>query len=83
MKKMIKQSRLWELMERKDASGEPLPFQLKFVKENGEVREYASCVLTSIHSAGTTLNVLPEGESFPRTIRRVTIIEFNHVRVYL
>ncbi len=81
--KMIKQSRLWDLMERKDASDDPMPFQMKFVKENGEVKEYTKCVLTSIHSSGSTLNVLPEGESFPRTIRRVTIIEFNHIRVYL
>lgn len=71
------------MMERTDASGDPLPFQLKYVKKNGEVREYTRCVLTSLHSKGTTLNVLPEGEITPRTIRRVTIIEFNHVRVYL
>lgn len=83
MQKLIKQSRLWEMMERTDASGKPLPFQLKFVKENGEVREYKSCVLTSFHAAGTSLNVLPEGESRPRSIRRVTIIEFNQIRVYL
>jgi len=83
MQKLIKQSRLWEIMERTDADGKPLPFQLKFVKENGEVREYKDCVLTSFHSAGTSLNVLPEGEVRPRSIRRITIIEFNHIRVYL
>lgn len=83
MQKLIKQSRLWEIMERTDANGKPLPFQLKFVKENGEVREYKNCVLTSFHSAGTSLNVLPEGEVRPRSIRRITIIEFNHIRVYL
>ena len=71
-------------MERTDTKGSPLPFQLKFVKTStGEVREYESCVLTSMHSKGATLNVLPEGEFHPRTIRRVLIIEFNKHRVYL
>lgn len=83
MQKLIKQSRLWEIMERTDANGDPVPFQIKFVKENGEVREYKSCTLTSFHSKGTSLNVLPLGERSPRSIRRVTIIEFNHIRVYL
>jgi hypothetical protein len=82
--KYIHWSKLWDLMQRTDAKGAPIPFQLKFVKlKTGEVREYTSCVLTSFHSKGTTLNVLPEGESHPKTINRVTIIEFNKHRVYL
>lgn len=83
MSKLIKQSRIWEMMERTGKDGKRLPFQIKFVKENGEIREYKSCVLTSFHSAGDTLNVMPEGEFFPRKIRRITIIEFNNIRVYL
>lgn len=83
MSKLIKQSKLWEMMERTDQAGNLLPFQVKFVKDNGEIREYRQCVLTSFHSAGTSLNVLPAGESVPRKIRRVTIIEFNNIRVYL
>ena len=83
MSKLIKQNKLWEMMEQTDRSGNKLPFQLKFVKENGEIREYERCTLTSFHSAGTSLHVMPEGESVPRKIRRVTIIEYNHIRVYL
>lgn len=83
MSKLIKQSKLWEMMERTDESGNLLPFQVKFVKENGEIREYKACTLTSFHSAGTSLNVMPAGDNVPRKIRRVTIIEFNHIRVYL
>lgn len=83
MSKLIKQSRLWEMMERTDQSGSHLHFQIKFVKENGEIREYSDCVLTSFHSAGTTLNVMPSGDTIPRKIRRITIIEFNHIRVYI
>lgn len=83
MRKLLKQSRLWELMERKDAQGNPQPFQLKFVKTNGEVKEYTECILTSMHSRGTTINVLPTGENRPRSITRITIIEFNKIPVYL
>lgn len=83
MSKRIKQSQLWDIMQRTDAQGQQLPFQLKFVKANGEVREYESCTLTSFHSKGTTLNVLPLGEKRPRTINRITIIQFNNISVYL
>lgn len=81
--KLIKQSRLWQIMERKDAQGQPIKFQIKFVKQNGEIREYAQCHLTSMHSAGATINVLPLGETRPRKITRISIIEFNHIPVYL
>lgn len=82
-KKLIKQSRIRDLMERKNSDGSPVVFQLKFVKSNGEIREYPECILTSFHSAGTTLNVLPVGEKRPRKIRRVTIVEYNNIPVYL
>ncbi len=83
-KSLIHWSRIWELMERTDAKNHPIPFQMKFVKlSTGEVREYKSCVLTSIHSKGETINVLPEGEHRPRKILKVLIIEFNQHRVYL
>jgi hypothetical protein len=84
MQKLIHWSKIWSLMERTDEKGKPIPFQIKFVKQStGEVREYESCILTSFHSKGSTLNVLHDGESRPKTIRRVTIIEFNKHRVYL
>jgi len=71
-------------MQRTDAAGNPLPFDIKFVKlSTGEVREYKRCILTSIHSAGSTLNILPEGEYRPKTIKKVSIIEFNQHRVYI
>lgn len=72
-------------MERKDpTTGQPLPFSLKFVKQkSGEIRHYPQCVLTSFHSKGDTLNVMLLGETRPRTIKRVLIIEFNNLKVYL
>lgn len=83
MDKRIKQHRLWEIMERTDANGAPIVFQIKFVKQNGEIREYPACTLTSMHYSGTSINVLPLGEKFPRSISRITIIEFNNIPVYL
>lgn len=82
-RKLIKQARLWDLMERKQADGSPLPFQLKFVKSDGSIRELERCIITSMHSSGTTLNVREAGKMRPRKIRRITIIEFNNIRVYL
>lgn len=83
MAKRIKLHRLWEIMERTDAEGAPVVFQIKFVKTNGEIREYTACTLTSMHSAGTTINVLPVGQRAPRSITRISIIEFNNIPVYL
>lgn len=82
--RLIHWSRIWELMERTDVNNNAVSFQMKFVKvSTGEVREYKSCILTSIHSKGDTINVLPEGETRPRTILKVLIIEFNQNRVYI
>lgn len=84
MEKLIHWSKLLDIMERTDSSGVPIPFQLCYVKlSTGEVREYDRCTLTSVHTNGTTVNVLPDGEFRPRKIRKVSIIEFNHAKVYL
>ncbi len=83
MNKLIKLSQIWDIMQRKDAKGRNIPFQIKFVKKNGEVREYNECTLTSFHSLGSTINVLPKGETFPRSIRRISIVEFNKHKTYL
>lgn len=77
-------SKVWDLMQRKDAEGNPIGFQLKYVKlSTGEVREYPVCFFTSMHSRGGTVNVIQEGEFRPRKIRRCLIIEFNHCKIYL
>jgi hypothetical protein len=84
MEKLIHWSKIWDMMQRTDTHGEPIPFQLAYVKlSTGEIREYDRCTLTSVHTNGTTVNVLPDGEFRPRKIRKVSIIEFNHAKVYL
>lgn len=80
----IKQSKIWEIMERKDDRGNSVPFSLTFVKKSsGELVKIDSCICTSIHSKGNTLNIKLPNENSPKTIRKVLIVEFNGASVYL
>lgn len=82
--KLIHWSKIWEIMQRRDAKGNLIPFQIKFAKRStGEIVEYPVCYFTSIHTKGSTVNVMQEGEQRPRTIRRCLIVEFNHHKTYL
>lgn len=80
--KRIHQSKIWKLMEcRKD--GKPVEFSLEYCKKStGELVTYERVVLTSFHSSGSTINVLPVGEATPRKIRRCLITRFNNLKVY-
>lgn len=78
----IHQSKIIEILEkRKD--GKPVEFLLQFCKRStGELVTYERAVLTSFHSKGSTINVLPAGESTPRKIRRCLITRINNLKVY-
>jgi len=58
-------------------------FSLRFIAKEGNEVTASSCVCTSFHSSGRTMNIkfLSSGEI--RTIRRCTIIEFNGQEVVL
>ncbi|WP_291528594.1 hypothetical protein [Bacteroides sp. UBA939] len=78
----IHQSKIVEIMERRK-DGRPVEFSLEFCKRStGELVTYECAVLTSVHSAGSTINVLPAGESNPRKIRRCLITRINNLKVY-
>jgi hypothetical protein len=79
--KRIHQSKIWKLMEeRKD--GRPVEFSIQFCKKStGELIAYKRAVLTSFHSEGSTINVLPVGGDTPRKIRRCLITRFNNFKV--
>lgn len=63
--------------------GKPIEFSIQYCKKStGELITYPKAVLTSIHSKGSTINVLPLGESKPRKIRRCLITRFNGIKVY-
>lgn len=67
----------------KRQDGRPVEFSLEFCKRStGELVTYERAVLTSFHSTGSTINVLPAGESSPRKIRRCLITRINNLKVY-
>ncbi|MBS6237460.1 MAG: hypothetical protein KH897_03550 [Bacteroides sp.] len=67
--------------KRKD--GKPVEFSLQYCKRStGELVTYERAVLTSFHSEGSTINILPAGESNPRKIRRCLITRINNLKVY-
>lgn len=66
--------------ERQD--GRPVEFSIQFCKKStGELITYERVVLTSFHSKGGTINVLPVGSDTPRKIRRCLITRFNNFKV--
>lgn len=69
-------------MERR-VNGRPAEFSLQYCKRStGELVDYPRAVLTSWHSGGSTVNVLPAGETSPRKIRRCLITRINGLKVY-
>ena len=71
--KRIHQSKIWQIMERRK-DGKPLEFSIQFCKKsNGELVTYDRAVLTSFHSSGSTIIVLPCGEVTPKKIRRCLV----------
>lgn len=58
-------------------------FDLKVVlKGSGEIRTFRG-YFTSLHERGNSLNIMEEGETRPKKIMKVLIVEFNGVEVIL
>ena len=80
----IKQSKIWEEMERQAPNGSSIPFSFSFVKKKtGAIVNISKATCTSIHSKGSTVNILIDGEIRPKSIRKCLIITFNSASVYL
>lgn len=82
MDKLIKQSKIWELMELKE-KGKYKPFSFQYAKKNGELVDYENASFSSIHSKGTTVNIMLAGEVRPKSFRRICITRFNEFKVYI
>lgn len=82
MEKLIKQSAIWALMEEKEF-GKPKPFSFECAKKNGELNTYENAVLTSIHSKGSTFNILLPNETKPKKFRKILVTRFNNYKVYI
>lgn len=79
----IAYKRMLSLMDRRSASGRPVPFDVTFVRrKDGVVESYRGCWLTSRHSSGGTVNVMCPSLNAPRKIRLCLILTFNNLKVY-
>lgn len=80
--KRIHQSQLRELLERRQG-GRPREFSIEYCKRStGELVCYPRAVLSSWHSKGSTINVLPVGQPTPRKIRRCLITRIDGMKIY-
>ena len=80
--KRIHQSQLRELLERRQG-GRPREFSIEYCKRStGELVRYPRAVLSSWHSRGSTINVLPVGQPTPRKIRRCLITRIDGMKIY-
>ena len=82
MEKLIKQAKIWEIMQEKEGKTAKT-FNFQYAKKNGELVNYQNATLTSIHSKGSTVNILLEGESRPKSFRKILITRFNEFKVYI
>ena len=80
---MIHISKLNILTEKKDPSGEPVPFDFIAVSAKGEIIKGVNCIVTSSYYHNSTRNIkfLPSGEF--RKIRNLGFIEINNVEITL
>ena len=82
MLERIHQSKVMDIMERRK-DGRPVPFSLQFCKRStGELIDWPSCVLSSVHSRGATVNVLCDITDGPRKRRKCLITKINGMKVY-
>lgn len=77
-------NKMWSVMGNRDKDGEPIPFSITYIKKStGEIRQYNHCTLSSLHTKGSTLNIMIPGEDKPKTIRKCLIKVFNGLTVYI
>lgn len=81
------------LMDARDSTGKPVEFDFVYCSaKTGELVHYEGCVLTSRHSLGNTVNILPryrtgsDGQRRtephrPKKFRIILITQFNHATV--
>jgi len=54
------------------------PFEISFIKKNGELINVKDAVVTSFYSSGLTMNIKYPGYNHPVKIRRSQIIAINN-----
>lgn len=76
-------SKIWEEVEKKDRLGDRIPFSFSYAKRDGSISEYTNATFSSIHSKGSTVNIMLDGEVKPKTFRRICFLKFNSKRIYI
>ena len=79
---MIQLSRVLDLMNGL-AGAEKRAFSIKFVKRSGGIVEGKECVCTSSFDRNKTQNIMFTESKQVRTVRNVSIVEFNGEEVFI
>lgn len=69
-------------MEAKE-KGKLKPFSFEYAKKNGELVTYEHATFSSIHSKGSTVNIIIDGDKKPKTFRKICITRFNEFKIYI
>lgn len=78
---MIHVSKIPLIAERKDSTGQPVPFSFKAVTLKGELVD-GTGIMTSHHQTGRTINIkFPSGEF--RKFKLISFIQFNGQEVFI
>ena len=71
------------ITERKDARGEPVPFDFKAITLRGEIIEGKDCIVTSSNTIRRTRNIKYIASGEFRKLHNISFIELNGVEVTL
>lgn len=80
---MLHISKISVVCERKDPSGQPVPFSFKAVTLDGRIIDGKNCIITSSNHQRKTVNIkyLESGEF--RKLRLISFIEINGQEVVI
>lgn len=78
---MIHISKLNIITEKKDARGEPIPFDFKAITLKGEILEGKNVIVTSSNFHRRTRNIKFKESGEYRKIRNISFIEVNGIEI--
>lgn len=69
------------LIERQDATGKRLPFDIQYCTKEGEIVESKDCVCTSVNTRHKRHTYKMGGSGLPRTFRDVLVMRVNEYKI--
>lgn len=79
---MLHESKVLEVLEKKDCKGQRIPYDIGYVTEAGEKINISKAVLTSHRYRPRTYTFKLENGQF-RTFRHILIVSINQTPVYV